>query len=46
MKLEDMILQNVKDMPPSYDAYRDTTMKFFDRYQIKDTAKHEAKEIR
>ncbi|MFA5804359.1 MAG: PBP1A family penicillin-binding protein [Melioribacteraceae bacterium] len=37
---------NIKDMPPTFDAYRDTTMKFFDRYQIKDTVKHEAKEIR
>lgn len=37
---------NIKDMPPTFDAYRDTTMKFFDRYQIKDTVKHEAREIR
>ncbi|OGV10659.1 MAG: hypothetical protein A3J84_03825 [Ignavibacteria bacterium RIFOXYA2_FULL_37_17] len=37
---------NIKDMPPTFDVYRDTTMKFFDRYQIKDTVKHEAREIR
>lgn len=37
---------NIKDMPPTFDAYRDTTMKFFDRYQIKDTVRHEAREIR
>lgn len=37
---------NKNDMPPTFDAYRDTTIKFFDRYQIKDTTKHEAKEMR
>ncbi|MCX6173335.1 MAG: PBP1A family penicillin-binding protein [Ignavibacteriales bacterium] len=37
---------NKNDMPPTFDAYRDTTIKFFDRYQIKDTVRHEAREIR
>ena len=37
---------NVKDMPAMFDIYRDTSIKFFDRYQIKDTVRHEAKEIR
>lgn len=37
---------NKKDIPTAFDAFRDTTIKFFDRYQFKDTINHEAKEIR
>ena len=37
---------NKKDLPTTFDAFRDTTIKIFDRYQFKDTINHEAKEIR
>ncbi|MEK6551841.1 MAG: PBP1A family penicillin-binding protein [Bacteroidota bacterium] len=37
---------NKKDIPTTFDAFRDTTIKIFDRYQFKDTINHEAKEIR
>ncbi|MBA4406211.1 penicillin-binding protein [bacterium] len=37
---------NVKDMPDYFDAFRDNSMKYIDRYQLKDTTLHEAKEIR
>ena len=37
---------NIKDIPTTFDAFRDTTIKIFDRYQFKDTINHEAKEIR
>jgi penicillin-binding protein 1A len=36
---------NIRDMPNTYDAFRDTTMKIFNRYNIKDTS-HAAREIR
>jgi penicillin-binding protein 1A len=38
-------ISNVKDLPEEYDAFRDTHVKIFDRYSIKDTS-HEAKEIK
>lgn len=38
-------IMNIRDMPASFDAFRDTTMKIFDRYTVKDTS-HEAREIR
>ncbi|MBM4170340.1 MAG: PBP1A family penicillin-binding protein [Ignavibacteria bacterium] len=41
--MEDII--NIRDMPSTYDAFRDTTMRIFDRYSVKDTS-HEAREIR
>lgn len=41
--LED--LSNIRDIPSTYDAFRDTAIKVFDRYSIKDTS-HEAREIR
>ncbi len=41
--LED--ISNIRDIPSSYDAFRDTSIKVFDRYSIKDTS-HEAREIR
>lgn len=42
--LRDII--NVKDMPENFDAFRDNSMKYIDRYQLKDTIQNEAKEIR
>lgn len=38
-------IMNIKDMPSSFDAFRDTTMKIFNRYSLQDDS-HEAKEIR
>lgn len=37
---------NIKDMPAEFRASIDTTYKYYDRYKIKDTVSHEAKEIR
>ncbi len=37
---------NVKDMPTYFDSFRDNSMKYYDRFQYKDTTRHEAKEIR
>ena len=42
--LSDII--NVKDMPAYFDAFNDNSMKYYDRFQLKDTTRHEAKEIR
>lgn len=38
-------IMNIKDMPSSFDAFRDTTLKIFSRYSLQDSS-HEAKEIR
>jgi len=38
-------IMNIKDMPSTFDAYRDTTMRIPNRYSVRDTS-HEAKEIR
>lgn len=38
-------IMNIKDMPSTFDAYRDTTMRISNRYSVRDTS-HEAKEIR
>ena len=35
-----------KDIPPVFDAFRDTTIRIFDKYLFADTLKHEAREIR
>jgi penicillin-binding protein 1A len=37
---------NVKDMPANFDSFNDNSMKYYDRFQFKDTTRHEAKEIR
>lgn len=37
---------NVKDMPSYFDAFHDNSMKYIDRFQLKDTTRREAKEIR
>lgn len=37
---------NVKDMPIYFDSFRDNSIKYYDRFQFKDTTRHEAKEIR
>jgi penicillin-binding protein 1A len=38
-------IMNIKDIPSTFDAFRDTTMRISNRYSIKDTSR-EAKEIR
>ncbi len=37
---------NVKDLPQPYNSSKDANTRFFDRFPMKDTVKHEAKEIR
>lgn len=37
---------NIKDIPPPYDARKDTTIKNFDKYMVPDSLSHEAVEIR
>ena len=40
-------ISNVKDLPEAFNASRDTEVKIFDKYAVKDSANdfHEAKEI-